>query len=70
MKDVAMNACIIDKNSGQWKMAFTQIFREARVLTDRNTAIPTPNWDTSYSLPWMDLRAEPQKDKASGRKGA
>jgi hypothetical protein len=49
----------VDKNSGQFKAPFNQIFNEARVFTYKDTAIITPNSDTPYSLLWMDLRAEP-----------
>ena len=49
---------IIDKNSGQFKAPFNQIFNEARVFTYKDTAIITPNSDTPYSLLWMDLRAQ------------
>jgi hypothetical protein len=54
-----MYAYVIDKNSGQWKAPFNQIFNEHRVFTWQDTAVPTPNSDTPYSLGWMDLRAEP-----------
>jgi len=50
---------IVDKNSGQWKAPFNTIYNEQRVFTYEDTAIPTPNSDTPYSLLWMDLRAEP-----------
>ncbi|MCC7216122.1 MAG: DUF1254 domain-containing protein [Burkholderiales bacterium] len=50
---------VIDKNSGQFKAPFNQIYNEHRVFTYEDTAIPTPNSDTPYSLAWMDLRAEP-----------
>jgi len=50
---------IVDKNSGQWKAPFNTIYNEHRVFTYEDTAIPTPNSDTPYSLLWMDLRAEP-----------
>jgi hypothetical protein len=49
----------VDKNSGQFKAPFNQVFNEARVFTYEDTAIITPNSDTPYSLLWMDLRAEP-----------
>ena len=54
-----MYAYAIDKNSGQFKAPFNQIFNEARVFTPKDTAIVTPNSDTPYSFLWMDLRAEP-----------
>lgn len=50
---------VIDRNSGQWKAPFNTIYNEHRVFTYEDTAIPTPNSDTPYSLVWMDLRAEP-----------
>jgi hypothetical protein len=49
----------IDKNSGQYKAPFNQIYNEARVFTPADTSIVTPNSDTPYSFLWMDLRAEP-----------
>ena len=54
-----MHQYIIDKDSGQWKAPFNTIYNEHRVFTYEDTAIPTPNSDTPYSLLWMDLRAEP-----------
>ena len=54
-----MNQFIIDKNSGQYKAPFNTIANEARVFTYEDTAVPTPNSDTPYSLLWTDLRAEP-----------
>ena len=50
---------IIDKDSGQYKAPFNTVYNEHRVFTWEDTAIPTPNSDTPYSLLWMDLRAEP-----------
>src|ERR1700733_13641614 len=49
----------IDRNSGQFKASFNQIKNEPNVFTYKDTAIPTPNSDTPYSVLWMDLRAEP-----------
>ena len=49
----------VDRNSGQFKAPFNQIFNEARVFTYKDTAIVTPNSDTPYSILFMDLRAEP-----------
>jgi hypothetical protein len=54
-----MHAYAVDRNSGQFKAPFNQIFNEARVFTPKDTAIITPNSDTPYSFLWMDLRAEP-----------
>jgi hypothetical protein len=50
---------IIDRSSPEFKAPFNQIKNEANVFTYKDTAIPTPNSDTPYSLLWMDLRAEP-----------
>jgi hypothetical protein len=49
----------VDKNSGQYKAPFNQIYNEARVFTPKDTAIITPNSDTPYSFVGADLRAEP-----------
>lgn len=49
----------IDKDSGQYKAPFNQLFNESRVFTPKDTAVVTPNSDTPYSFVWMDLRAEP-----------
>ena len=49
----------VDRSSGQFKAPFNEIKNEASVFTWRDTAIPTPNSDTPYSLAWLDLRAEP-----------
>ena len=49
----------VDRSSGQFKAPFNQIKNEPNVFTYKDTAIPTPNSDTPYSLLWMDLRAEP-----------
>jgi hypothetical protein len=57
---------VIDKNSGQWKAPFNTIYNEHRVFTYQDTAIPTPNSDTPYSLLWMDLRAEPHGTLGAG----
>ena len=50
---------VIDKNSSQYKAPFNAIFNARRVFTWEDTAVPTPNSDTPYSMLWMDLRAEP-----------
>jgi len=49
----------VDRTSSQFKAPFNQIKNEPNVFTYKDTAIPTPNSDTPYSLAWMDLRAEP-----------
>jgi hypothetical protein len=59
MNYAVMYEYAVDKNSGQFKAPFNQIFNEARVFTYKDTAIITPNSDTPYSLLWLDLRAEP-----------
>jgi hypothetical protein len=59
MNYAVMYAYAVDRNSGQFKAPFNQIFNEARVFTYEDTAIVTPNSDTPYSFLWMDLRAEP-----------
>jgi hypothetical protein len=59
MNYAVMDEFAIDRNSGQFKAPFNQIFNEARVFTYKDTTVITPNSDTPYSLLWMDLRAEP-----------
>jgi len=59
MNYAVMNEFVIDKNSGQYKAPFNEIYDEARVFTYEDTAVVTPNSDTPYSMLWMDLRAEP-----------
>lgn len=54
-----MYAYSIDRNSGQFKTPLNQIWNDAQVFTWRDTAIPTPNSDTPYSMSFMDMRAEP-----------
>jgi hypothetical protein len=50
---------VLDKNSGQFKAPFNEMFNNAQVFTWQDTAVPTPNSDTPYSMCWLDLRAEP-----------
>jgi hypothetical protein len=59
MNYAVMYEYCVDRNSGQYKAPFNQIYNEARVFTYKDTAIVTPNSDTPYSLLWLDLRAEP-----------
>jgi hypothetical protein len=59
MNYAVMYEYAVDRNSGQFKAPFNQIKNEPNVFTYKDTAIPTPNSDTPYSLLWMDLRAEP-----------
>jgi hypothetical protein len=54
-----MYAYFVDRNSGQFKAPFNQIFNDPRVYTPKDTAVITPNSDTPYSFVGMDLRAEP-----------
>ena len=49
----------VDRNSGQFKAPFNQMQNAANVFTYKDTAVPTPNSDTPYSVAWMDLRTEP-----------
>ena len=50
---------VVNRDSGQWKAPFNEIFNEARVFTYKDTTVVTPNSDTPYSMLWLDLRAEP-----------
>ena len=59
MNYAVMQEYAVNKDSGQFKAPFNRILNEARVFTYKDTAIPTPNSDTPYSLCWLDLRAEP-----------
>jgi hypothetical protein len=54
-----MYAYAVDRSSGQFKAPFNQIANSAQVFTYKDTAIPTPNSDTPYSIAWLDLRSEP-----------
>jgi hypothetical protein len=49
----------IDRNNSQYKASFNTLWNDAQVFTWRDTAVPTPNSDTPYSMCWLDLRAEP-----------
>ena len=49
----------VDKNSSQFKAPFNEIWNDSQTFTPKDTAIPTPNSDTPYSLVQADLRAEP-----------
>jgi hypothetical protein len=59
MNYAVMYEYAIDRNGSQFKAPFNTIWNDAQVFTWRDTAIPTPNSDTPYSLCWLDLRAEP-----------
>jgi hypothetical protein len=54
-----MNDYFINKDSGQYKCPFNQVFNTARVYTPADTAVVTPNSDTPYSFICADLRSEP-----------
>jgi hypothetical protein len=55
----AMYQFNVDKSSGQFKTGFNEIWNDAQTFTPKDTAIPTPNSDTPYSMVQADLRAEP-----------
>jgi hypothetical protein len=59
MNYAVMYEYAIDKSNPEFKAPFNQIKNEARVFTDKDTAIVTPNSDTPYSFLWMDLITEP-----------
>jgi len=59
MNYAVMYEYAVDKNSGQYKAPFNQLYNDAHVFTPADTSIPTPNSDTPYSFLNADLRAEP-----------
>ena len=59
MNYAVMHAFAVDRNSGQFKAPFNEMYNDPNVFTYKDTAIVTPNSDTPYSSVWMDLRAEP-----------
>ncbi|MBX9751156.1 MAG: DUF1254 domain-containing protein [Roseococcus sp.] len=59
MNYAVMYEFAIDRSSSQFKAPFNTIWNDGQVATWRDTAVPTPNSDTPYSLCWLDLRAEP-----------
>src|SRR3954466_14385080 len=59
MNYTVMHEFAIDRNSGQFKAPFNTMWNDEQVFTWRDTAVPTPNSDTPYSMSWLDLRAEP-----------
>jgi hypothetical protein len=59
MNYAVLNEYFVNKDSGQYKTGFNQIYNTARVYTPKDTAIVTPNSDTPYSFVCADLRAEP-----------
>ena len=48
MNYAVKNEFSIDKNSGQYKAPFDEIYKDARVFTYKDTAVVTPNSDTPY----------------------
>ena len=59
MNYAVMYEFAIDRTSGQFKAPFNTVWNDEQVFTWRDTAVPTPNSDTPYSMCWLDLRAEP-----------
>jgi hypothetical protein len=59
MNYAVMYEFCLDRSSGQYKAPFNTMWNDSQVFTWRDTAIPTPNSDTPYSMCWLDLRAEP-----------
>jgi hypothetical protein len=59
MNYAVMYEYFVDRNSGQWKAPFNEIFNEHRVFTYKDTTVIGPNSDTPYSVLGMDLRTEP-----------
>ncbi|MGX1742438.1 DUF1254 domain-containing protein [Bosea sp. NPDC055353] len=59
MNYAVMQEYAVDRNSGQFKAPFNEIYNMHHVATPADTAIITPNSDTPYSFVWLDLRAEP-----------
>jgi hypothetical protein len=59
MNYTVMYEFVLDRNGGQFKAPFNTMYNDAKVFTWRDTAVPTPNSDTPYSMCWLDLRAEP-----------
>ncbi|MCP9833724.1 DUF1254 domain-containing protein [Cyanobium sp. Aljojuca 7A6] len=55
----AMYEFNVDKASPQFKAGFNKVWNDAKTFTPKDTAIPTPNADTPYSMIQADLRAEP-----------
>jgi hypothetical protein len=49
----------VDTASSQYKAPFNTVWNDGQTFTPKDTAIPTPNADTPYSLLTLDLRAEP-----------
>lgn len=55
----AMYEFNVNRASPQFKVGFNQIWNDAKTFTPKDTAVPTPNADTPYSMIQADLRAEP-----------
>jgi hypothetical protein len=61
-----MNEYAVDKSSGQYKAPFNTLYNDARVFTYEDTAVVTPNSDTSYSFAWASTH--PSKEIAAPRR--
>jgi len=59
MNYAVMHEFAVDRNSGQFKAPFNEIYNMHTVASPDDTAIITPNSDTPYSFLWLDLRTEP-----------
>jgi hypothetical protein len=59
MNYAIMYEYFVDRNSGQWKAPFNEIWNSHQAFTYKDTAMISPNSDTPYSVLGMDLRAEP-----------
>src|SRR3954449_8349045 len=59
MNYAVMQEFAVDRNSGQFKAPFNELYSMHHVATPADTAIITPNSDTPYSFVWLDLRVEP-----------
>jgi len=59
MNSAVMAEFVVDKNSGRYKGPLNFLANEARVFTDKDTAVVTPNGDTPYSMLGLDLCDEP-----------
>ncbi len=49
----------VNKDSGQYKAPFNEIWNDEKAFTYKDTAVVSPNSDTPYSMIWLDLRTEP-----------
>ena len=49
----------IDRRSGKFRAPFNQVWHDGRVRTFKDKAEDFPSADVSWSMVWLDLRAEP-----------